>query len=66
MDLIATIKDTRGKKAIKELLSMQSGDVSVSSADTSKLGDWAAFKTNTPAQNGVQKFVDWCCSDNQL
>ena len=66
MDLIATIEDDLGKKAIKELLSMQSGDVSVTSADTSKLGDWATFKTNTPAQNGVQKFVDWCCGDYQL
>lgn len=66
MDYITALEDALGKKAIKEMLPMQPGDVPVTSADTSKLGDWVGFEPNTPVRDGVQKFVDWYRSYYQL
>ena len=59
MDYISALEDALGKKAIKEMMPMQPGDVPVTSADTSKLGEWVGFRPNTPVKQGVQQFVDW-------
>ena len=47
------------KKAQKNYLPMQPGDVPVTFANTDELNDWVGFKPSTPVQIGVQKFVDW-------
>ena len=59
MDYISALEEALGKSAIKDMLPMQPGDVPVTSADTTKLGDWVGFQPNTPVREGVQKFVDW-------
>tara|TARA_Y100000589_G_scaffold313221_1_gene334344 strand:- start:24856 stop:25881 length:1026 start_codon:yes stop_codon:yes gene_type:complete len=59
MDYIYEIERALDKKAIKEYLPMQLGDVKSTSADTSKLEDWINFKPNTSIRDGVSKFVNW-------
>ncbi len=59
MDYINEIEEALGKKAIKEYLPMQPGDVKATSADTSKLENWINFKPNTSIKNGVTEFVKW-------
>ena len=59
MDYISALEEALGKAAITEMLPMQPGDVPVTSADTTKLGDWVGFQPNTAVQDGVQKIVDW-------
>ena len=56
---IETIEKNLGKKAIKELLPMQPGDVKSTSANTKLLEEWIRFKPNTTIEDGVNKFVNW-------
>ena len=56
---IETIENALGKKAIKNMMGMQAGDVKVTSADTSELNQWVNFKPNTSIEEGVKRFVDW-------
>ena len=59
MDYIEAIESALDKKAIKNLIDMQPGDVPLTSADTSELGQWVNFKPNTSIKEGVKRFVDW-------
>ena len=59
MKFIETIENALGKKAIKNMMDMQAGDVKVTSADTSELNQWVNFKPNTSIEEGVKRFVDW-------
>jgi UDP-glucuronate 4-epimerase len=59
MHFIETIENALGKKAIKNMMGMQAGDVKVTSADTSELNQWVNFKPNTSIEEGVKQFVDW-------
>ena len=59
MDYINEIEEALGKKAIKEYLPIQPGDVKSTSADTSKLENWINFKPSTSIKNGVSEFVKW-------
>ena len=59
MKFIETIENALGKKAIKNMMGMQAGDVKVTSADTSELNQWVNFKPNTSIEEGVKRFVDW-------
>ena len=59
MKFIETIENALGKKAIKNMMDMQAGDVKVTSADTSELNQWVNFKPNTSIEEGVRRFVDW-------
>jgi len=59
MQFIETIEDALGKKANKKMVGMQAGDVKITSADTSELGQWVNFKPNTSIKEGVKRFVDW-------
>ena len=56
---IETIEKNLNKKAIKELLPMQPGDVKATAADTKLLEDWIGFRPNTSIEDGVNKFVNW-------
>ncbi len=56
---IETIENALGKKAIKNMMDMQAGDVKVTSADTSELNQWVNLKPNTSIEEGVKRFVDW-------
>ncbi|MAN49282.1 MAG: capsular biosynthesis protein CpsI [Flavobacteriales bacterium] len=58
-EYIATLEKNLEKKAIKELLPMQPGDVKATAADTKLLENWIGFKPNTSIEDGVNKFVNW-------
>ena len=59
MEFIKAIETKLGKKAKKEFLDMQPGDVSFTSADTSKLENWINFKPNTSVNQGISEFINW-------
>jgi UDP-glucuronate 4-epimerase len=59
MDYIEAIESALHKKAVKNLVSLQPGDVPLTSADTSELNQWVNFKPNTSIKEGVRLFVDW-------
>lgn len=59
MKLIETIETSLGKKAIKQMLPMQPGDVPITYADVDDLMTDVDFRPNTPIEVGVEKFVSW-------
>lgn len=58
-DFIATIENALNKKAKKDLLPIQPGDVPASHADVTDLIDDMRYKPNTSIQEGVNKFIKW-------
>jgi len=59
MHLIETLESCLGKKARKNMLPMQSGDVSATYADVDDLVRDVGFKPATPIEEGVARFVKW-------
>ena len=59
MEFIDAIEEAVGKKAIKNFLPMQDGDVPSTCADVSELESWTSFRPNTPVKEGVRRFVEW-------
>ncbi|MBN8611046.1 MAG: NAD-dependent epimerase [Deltaproteobacteria bacterium] len=57
--LISTLEDALGKKAIKEYLPMQAGDVPATYADVEDLAEAVGFRPATPIEEGVKRFVAW-------
>ena len=57
---IHQIEKCIGKKAIKNFMEIQPGDVqSYTESNTSRLEKWIGFKPNTSIENGIKKFIDW-------
>ena len=56
---IETIENALGRKAVKNMLPMQAGDVVTTFAETSDLREAFGFTPATPLQIGVEKFVAW-------
>ncbi len=59
MRLIEVIEDATGKKAIKNFMPMQPGDVPATYADIEDLARDVGFAPRTPIEVGVKRFVDW-------
>ena len=59
MDFIEAIENVLGRKADKNLLPIQPGDVPATYADVSELGDWVNFRPATAVRDGVERFVAW-------
>jgi UDP-glucuronate 4-epimerase len=59
MYLIETLEKALGKKAEKNLLPMQPGDVPATYANVDDLTRDVGFKPATPIEVGVKNFVDW-------
>jgi len=59
MEFIETIENAVGKKAEKNMMGMQDGDVVATFADIDALIEAVGFKPATPLKDGIQKFVDW-------
>jgi UDP-glucuronate 4-epimerase len=59
MDFIAAIENSVGKKAVKNLMEIQPGDVPATSADVHDLEHDVGFRPNTPVPEGVKRFVEW-------
>ncbi|MFH0933992.1 MAG: NAD-dependent epimerase [Pseudomonadota bacterium] len=58
-EYIAAIENALGKKAIKEMLPLQAGDVPDTFADVSALGRQVGYKPATTVVTGVTNFVNW-------
>lgn len=59
MTFIETIENAVGKKAIKNMLPMQAGDVAATRADVEDLRQAIGFVPRTPLKEGVEKFAAW-------
>ena len=59
MEVVLQLEISLGKKAIRDLLPMQPGDVRETCADVEDLQKAVGFAPNTPIAVGIQKFVDW-------
>jgi UDP-glucuronate 4-epimerase len=59
MRYIEVIEECLGKKAEKNLLPMQPGDVPDTYADVSALTEDVGYKPDTPIEEGVKRFVEW-------
>jgi len=56
---IEALEDCLGRKARKEFLPMQPGDMPNTFADTGALEKAIGLKPATPLRQGVRQFVDW-------
>ncbi len=59
MDYISALEKALGKKAIKNMMDIQAGDVPATHADTSALEEYVNFKPCTSIEDGVYEFVNW-------
>ena len=59
LDFIACIEEALGKKAEKNLLPLQDGDVPATYANTDALQEWVGFVPGTGVQDGIGRFVAW-------
>ena len=59
MHMIETLEACIGKKAEKNLMDIQPGDVPETFADIDALQQDVGFRPDTPIETGVEKFVEW-------
>jgi len=59
MKFIEVIENKLGKKAIKNFMPIQPGDVPATYADVTDLINVVGFKPSTPIEEGIGKFIDW-------
>ena len=57
--LIEVLEEALGRKAIRNLMPLQPGDVPATFADVSSLQEVTGFKPNIPVEVGVPRFVKW-------
>lgn len=56
---ISVIEQTTGRKAIRQMMDMQPGDVVCTYADTSRLQQDFGYKPVTSVEEGIRRFYDW-------
>lgn len=59
LDFIAAIEDGLGKKAKKNMMPMQPGDVPATAADIDKSRELLGFNPQTSLREGVRRFLAW-------
>jgi len=59
MRFIEVLEDCLGKKAVKNYLPLQAGDVPATYADVAALTDDVGFKPDMPIEEGISRFVKW-------
>lgn len=59
MRYIEVLEESLGKKAIKNMLPMQPGDVAATWADVDDLKSAVGFEPKTSIEDGIKNFVDW-------
>lgn len=64
-EMLTTLENTIGKKAIKKTMPMQAGDVLKTNADITKAKSLIGYKPTTNFQNGTKKFVEWFLGNRQ-
>jgi UDP-glucuronate 4-epimerase len=56
---IEVLEDCLGRKATRNLLPLQPGDVPDTSADVTELARDTGYHPATPVEEGIRRFVDW-------
>jgi UDP-glucuronate 4-epimerase len=59
MSYVEALEKALSKKAIKNMMDIQPGDVPATHADTTALEEYVNFKPQTSIEEGVDSFVDW-------
>ncbi len=59
LDFIKLLEASLGVTAIKEMTTMQPGDVKSTYADINRLKDWINFSPKTSLNSGISKFASW-------
>src|SRR2546422_7968200 len=59
LEVIALLEEVLGRKAQKNLLPIQPGDVSATYADVDSLHRATGFTPRTPMRDGIRRFVEW-------
>lgn len=59
MRMIEIIEDLMGKKAVKNMLPMQPGDVRATYADINELEKECGFQPKTSLEHGLKEFMNW-------
>jgi UDP-glucuronate 4-epimerase len=59
LQVVAELEKCLGKKARRELLPMQPGDVPETYADVDDLMRDVGFRPSTPVETGIRNFIDW-------
>ncbi len=59
LDYISVLEDCLGRKAIKQMLPVQPGDVPTTRADVSALMSAVGYRPTTSVKDGISRFVDW-------
>lgn len=66
MDFINELETALGKKAVKNFLPMQPGDVYETYADTSRLEQEIGYKPQVTLHEGIKRFAQWYLSDDNV
>jgi len=61
LDFVDAIEDCLGKKAIRNYMEMQTGDVPATWANADLLQSLTGYKAATDFRDGIHKFVTWFC-----
>ena len=61
LDFVDAIEDCLGKKAIRNYMEMQTGDVPATWANADLLQSLTGYKPATDFRDGIHKFVTWFC-----
>lgn len=59
LDFIEAIEDRLGKKAVRNYMGMQAGDVPATWADASLLKWLTGYRPKTDFRDGIARFIDW-------
>ncbi len=59
LEFVELLENEYGINAIKELKSIEPGDVKETFADIDKLKSWIDFEPKTSFKEGIRKFADW-------
>ena len=66
LEVVRLLEEAIGKKAKRDLLPMQPGDVPATYADVDDLTREVDFRPKTPISEGVRRFIDWYRSYHRL
>jgi UDP-glucuronate 4-epimerase len=58
-EFIEALEEALGRRAVRELVPMQPGDVPDTFADCSRLARDTGYRPSTPVREGVQRLVEW-------
>ena len=59
LDFITAIESCLNKKAIKNFMEIQPGDVPATLANTELLYELTGYQPNTSIETGIRNFIDW-------